>query len=106
LGTECPAVVQRATSQSGWISSWPKTSTIVAPFPWPNVHGRNFFCFSKSFYWSTWWLIYTSRTGVLSRHAPLQNEYRQNIVMITKRWIEGTEVAEILESRRQKRVPA
>jgi len=36
--------------------------------------------------------------------------YRMNIgktiVMITKRWIEGTEVAEILESRRQKRVPA
>ncbi len=47
LGTECPAVVQRATSQSGWISSWPKTSTIVAPFPWPNVHGRIFCVFQN-----------------------------------------------------------
>ncbi len=47
LGTECPAVVQRATSQSGWISSWPKTSTIVVPFPWPNVHGRIFCVFQN-----------------------------------------------------------
>jgi hypothetical protein len=37
---------------------------------------------------------------------PYRMNIGKSIVMITKRWIEGTEGAEILESGRQKRVPA